>query len=159
MYAAGLRTRFVDSTNVTPAAAEFRGKLPIRRVSNPAAIAGNALANLRIQPPDANGGFTQMKFGVSTRSAALSVQLSRSFVTFGGRPRDDRRTPGDSRGLRAVLPEKRVDTLNSFCYSPCSPFLRDSGPNPRWLHKAHLHRPSSAFEKENEPALARLNTT
>jgi len=100
-----------------------------------------------------------MKLDVSTRRAARSVQLSRSFVTFGSRPRGNRRTLTDPRSVRPAPPEKRVDTLNSFCYSPCSPFLWDSGPNPRWLHKAHLHRPSSAFEKENEPALARLNTT
>jgi hypothetical protein len=57
------------------------------------------------------------------------------------------------------LEEKRVDTLNSFCYSPCSPFLWDSGLNPRWLQNAHLQSPSSAFDKESCPALARLNIT
>ena len=60
---------------------------------------------------------------------------------------------------KPALPEKRVDTLNSFCYSPCSPFLWDSGLNPRWLQNAHLQSPSSAFEKERCPALARLNIT
>ena len=90
-----------------------------------------------------------MKLDVSTRTADRSVQFSRSFVTFTSRLRDEQSPRSDSRDARRAPPEKRVDTLNSFCYSPCSPFWWDSGPNPRWLQKAQLQSPSSAFEKEN----------
>jgi hypothetical protein len=100
-----------------------------------------------------------MKLDVSTRYR-LELRLNFPVVSINSVAAIHERPPrSDSHGARPGHPEKRVDTLISFCYSPCSPFLWESCPNPRWLQNAHLQRPSSAFEKESTTALARLNTT
>lgn len=101
-----------------------------------------------------------MSLDVSTRYAASGAPPFRHYSP----PLPTLRPVASQRCRLACHPsppraEKRVDTLNSFCYSPCSPFLWDSGLNPRWLQNAHLQSPSSAFEKESCPALARPNIT
>ena len=96
-----------------------------------------------------------MRLDVSTRYTVRGVlRCPYSFVQFTRGPITKRRRQVNAAISSPARPEKRVDTLSSFCYSRCSPFLWDSGPKSPLASQSAPATPKQCL-REGELACAR----